>query len=168
MRFVADGPDIPNALITEWREGKVVFIAGAGISVPEPSNLPTFRNLVLRVYDSLYDPLFAVLRKAEIARSLEERNEILATSGLSAPRQVEANLFFRGEYDRLFAALESRLDQNSKGLVISRHMRDAVESILRTHGGCGIGHCDLIRISTAARRKLDPTSGGLTCRIATT
>jgi NAD-dependent SIR2 family protein deacetylase len=168
MRFVADGPDIPNALIAEWREGKVVFIAGAGISVPEPSNLPTFRCLVLRVYQSLHDPLFDVLSKAEIAQFVEERNKILAASGLSAKQRVEANLFFRGEYDRLFAALESRLDQDSKGLVISRHVRNAVESVLRAHGGNGIGHRDLIRISTAARLRLDPTTGRLTSRIATT
>jgi hypothetical protein len=135
MRFVADGPDIPNSLITEWREGRVVFIAGAGISVPQPSNLPSFRQLVLKVYEALHDPLLDALSKTQTIQSIEERNQALATHGLSTQRKVEAGLFFRGEYDRLFAALEARLDQNSKGLLVSRKVRNAVETILRNHGG---------------------------------
>jgi hypothetical protein len=144
------------------------FIAGAGVSMPQPSNLPSFRKLVLDVYEALRDPLFEALSQAVAAQTIEERNQILTTKGLSAKRRVEANLFFREEYDRLFAALEARLDQNAKGLIVSRKVRDAVERILRVHGGDGPGHRDLIRISTAAKLTSDPQSGGLTCRIATT
>jgi hypothetical protein len=43
MRFVPDGPDIPNDLIRKWREGKVLFLAGAGVSVS--SRLPLFEGL---------------------------------------------------------------------------------------------------------------------------
>jgi hypothetical protein len=43
MRFVPDGPDIPNPLIAKWRAGKVLFLAGAGVSVP--SKLPLFDGL---------------------------------------------------------------------------------------------------------------------------
>ncbi len=48
MRFVPDGPDIPNSLILKWKEGKVLFLAGAGVSVP--SKLPLFDGLALDVY----------------------------------------------------------------------------------------------------------------------
>jgi NAD-dependent SIR2 family protein deacetylase len=168
MRFIPDGPDLPNALITQWRAGKVVFIVGAGVSAPEPSNLPSFRQLVVRVYEELHDPLFDTVSRVQANKSIQERDQLVAKEGLSAQRKVEANLFFRGEYDRLFAALEARLDQDSNGLVMSRTVRDAVESILRSHGGNGSGHCDLIRVSTARRPTSDPKGGGLTCRIATT
>jgi hypothetical protein len=160
MRFVADGPDIPNSLITQWRQDGVVFIAGAGVSVPQPSNLPSFRRLALDVYKALHDPLFDSILQAQGAETIEKRNKVIASRGLSAQRIVEAGLFFRGEYDRLFAALEARLDQNPKGLMVSRKVRDGVESILRTHGGHGAGHRDLIRISTASRLTSNPTSGG--------
>ena len=33
MRFVPDGPDIPNDLIRDWRSGEVLFLAGAGVPV---------------------------------------------------------------------------------------------------------------------------------------
>jgi hypothetical protein len=134
MRFVADGPDIPNSLITQWREGKVVFIAGAGVSVPPPSDLPSFRQLVLRVYQALHDPLFEALSQAQTVQTIEQANQIFAEKGLSAQRKVEGSLFLRREYDRVFAALEARLDQNSRGLIVSRNVRNAVESILRAHG----------------------------------
>src|SRR5260370_19512984 len=134
MRFVTDGPDLPNSLITQWRAGKVVFIAGAGVSVPHPSSLPTFRQLVLMVYETLHDPLFEAL-SGVLAAPIEERNQLLATKALSAQRKVETSLFFRGEFDRLFAALEARLDQNSNGLILSLTVRDSVESILPTYAG---------------------------------
>ena len=51
MRFVADGPSIPDALLEERDRGKVVFFCGAGISVP--AGLPNFRNLTIRVMKAL-------------------------------------------------------------------------------------------------------------------
>lgn len=168
MRFVSDGPDVPNTLIEQWRKGQVVFIAGAGVSVPQPSDLPAFRKLVLDVYRELKDPLFEALSQADTAETPDERQQIILGKGLTAQRRVEANLFFRDEYDRLFAALEARIDQNARGQTVSRTVREAVESILHKHGGFGSGHRDLIRISIATRATIDPKSGALLCRIATT
>lgn len=34
MRFVTNGPDIPEELIEAHKAGKVVFFCGAGISAP--------------------------------------------------------------------------------------------------------------------------------------
>jgi hypothetical protein len=39
MRFVTEGPDIPNDLIREWRSGEVLFLAGAGVSAPSKLSL---------------------------------------------------------------------------------------------------------------------------------
>lgn len=48
MQFVANGPDIPDALLQAHEEGRVVFFCGAGISYP--AGLPTFDGLVEKIY----------------------------------------------------------------------------------------------------------------------
>jgi hypothetical protein len=167
LRFVPDGPEVPNLLLSQWRDGKVVFLAGAGVSVALPSDLPSFKKLVLLVYQKLKDPLFEAIVEAQKAGSVEERNKYLSSCNLSAERIVEGRLYFKEEYDRLFAALESRLDQDSNGLVVSQRVRDTVASILRQHGGCNKGHRDLIQLSIASRQAAGNSSRS-TCRVATT
>ncbi|PEH86353.1 anti-phage defense-associated sirtuin Dsr1 [Burkholderia gladioli] len=48
MQFIANGPDIPNALLQAHEEGRVVFFCGAGISYP--AGLPGFKGLVEEIY----------------------------------------------------------------------------------------------------------------------
>lgn len=48
MQFIADGPDIPDALLQAHEEGRVVFFCGAGISYP--AGLPGFKRLVEEIY----------------------------------------------------------------------------------------------------------------------
>ena len=48
MQFVANGPDIPNALLQAHEESRVVFFCGAGISYP--AGLPRFKGLVDEIY----------------------------------------------------------------------------------------------------------------------
>jgi len=48
MQFVANGPDIPDALLQAHEDGKVVFFCGAGISYP--AGLPGFNGLVDEIY----------------------------------------------------------------------------------------------------------------------
>lgn len=50
MQFIANGPDIPDALIQAHEEGRVVFFCGAGISYP--AGLPGFPGLVRGIYGS--------------------------------------------------------------------------------------------------------------------
>lgn len=49
MQFVANGPDIPDALVQAHEEGHVVFFCGAGISYP--AGLPGFDGLVRKIYE---------------------------------------------------------------------------------------------------------------------
>ena len=44
MKFIANGPDVPEKLIREHEEGNVVFFCGAGISIP--AGMPSFEALV--------------------------------------------------------------------------------------------------------------------------
>jgi len=48
MQFVANGPDIPDALLQAHEDGRVVFFCGAGISYP--AGLPGFKELVDDIY----------------------------------------------------------------------------------------------------------------------
>ena len=48
MQFIANGPEIPNALLQAHEDGRVVFFCGAGISYP--AGLPGFKGLVDQIY----------------------------------------------------------------------------------------------------------------------
>ena len=52
MRFFADGPSIPDELLWERDEGKVVFFCGAGISI-QYAGLPDFFSLANKVAEYL-------------------------------------------------------------------------------------------------------------------
>ncbi len=51
MRLVKDGPNIPDQLIQNHEDGRVVFFCGAGISYP--AGLPGFKDLVELVFEIL-------------------------------------------------------------------------------------------------------------------
>lgn len=53
MRFNADGPNIPDSLLVRCDEGRVVFLCGAGVSLP--SGMPSFIGLTQHVID-FFDP----------------------------------------------------------------------------------------------------------------
>ncbi len=102
MRFVPDGPDIPNSLIAKWRTGRVLFLAGAGVSVP--SKLPLFDGLALKVYRALKDPMYDTVKKARAA-SGDRRKKVLEGAVLTPQKAVEANLFLDRQFDRFFSVL---------------------------------------------------------------
>ncbi|MCF1463518.1 hypothetical protein FS827_19620 [Agrobacterium vitis] len=77
MIFTPLGPDFPEDLINDLLEGSVVFLCGAGVSAPQ---LPTFANLVRRVYESVGEErngaeehAFAVGRYEEALGALSRR-----------------------------------------------------------------------------------------------
>ncbi|GFO57429.1 hypothetical protein GMSM_44360 [Geomonas sp. Red276] len=79
MQFVANGPDIPDALLQAHEEGRVVFFCGAGISYP--AGLPGFKGLVDEIY-----------RIAGTTRSL-----------------IEDDAYSRNQFDATLDLLEHRL-----------------------------------------------------------
>ena len=62
MQFIANGPDIPDALLQAHEEGRVVFFCGAGISYP--AGLPDFKGLVEQIYDLTGTALAKIEREA--------------------------------------------------------------------------------------------------------
>ncbi len=85
MRFIADGPDIPDELIRQQMSGDVVFVVGAGVSAA--AGLPAFPGLVQGVYDRL-----------GLDRPESRRSEV-----------AEAEAWQLREYDRVLGLLERRL-----------------------------------------------------------
>lgn len=79
MQFVANGPDIPDALLQAHEEGRVVFFCGAGISYP--AGLPDFKGLVDEIY-----------RQVGTTRSV-----------------IEQEAYERGQFDATLDLLERRL-----------------------------------------------------------
>lgn len=109
MRFLPNGPDIPDELITAQERGEVIFICGAGVSMS--LSLPSFRGLVLKIYELLgEDP---TLHLAE--------NEVFREKGLLA-----------GQYDRMLRLLEKRLAASNIGRAhgMRARVRDAVRRAL--------------------------------------
>ena len=62
MQFVKDGPDLPDSLLHEHEDGRVVFFCGAGISYP--ASLPGFGDLVDLMYAELHTTPTALESKA--------------------------------------------------------------------------------------------------------
>ena len=104
MRFVRNGPDIPERLLQAHEDGRVVFFCGAGISYP--ARLPDFGGLVEKLFTALATTPNAVqqaairagqfdtaigLLEAEIVGGRETVRRELAdilTPDLSAPNAI--------------------------------------------------------------------------------
>lgn len=104
MQFVANGPDIPDALLQAHEEGRVVFFCGAGISYP--AGLPGFGGLV----DSIY-------KKVGTTRT-----------------PIEAQAFENYQYDATLNLLEDRLPGRRNGLQMRRALADSLTPKLRKKG----------------------------------
>lgn len=62
MRFVKDGPDVPERLVQAQEENNVVFFCGAGVSYP--AGLPGFQGLVKSLYGELGESFHPVEQTA--------------------------------------------------------------------------------------------------------
>ena len=62
MRFKADGPAIPDFHLDERDAGNVVFLCGAGVSIP--AGMPSFLGLAQHVTDEVDPPLDSEIRRA--------------------------------------------------------------------------------------------------------
>jgi hypothetical protein len=153
MRFVPDGPVVPNDLIRKWRDGKVLFLAGAGVS--RPAGLPLFKGLALDIYKQLNDGVHGALANG---RDKGRRDRLLAAAALSAKQKVEGELFLDNQLDRLFAAMEARIDQDENGRLTQRQVRAALEVVLRRAKTFAQGHRDLLRLSVPLVDRLPPTT----------
>jgi len=70
VRFIKNGPEVPDRLVESHEDGKVVFFCGAGISYP--AGLPGFKGLTQRLFEDLGEDL----NSTEKAAFEEERFDV--------------------------------------------------------------------------------------------
>lgn len=132
---------LPERLLLAHAKGEVLFLAGAGVSKAPPSFLPSFTDLVLKVYEQLGDPLLPSLQALA-------RKEVEPTPDppLTADQQAEAESFKTKQLDVVLGMLERRIDGQQTE---ESRMRQAVVAVLQTDPPpepAGI-HRDLIRLA---------------------
>ncbi|HEU4961397.1 MAG TPA: SIR2 family protein [Sphingomonas sp.] len=124
MRFIAEGPDLPDDLLDARDEGQVMFFCGAGVSRAEAGG-PSFRELADRVVTSLGSS-----RHSPARQLLELSEKIVPIPGVGGIPPA----------DRVFAMLEQEFPVAD--------VRRAVAAALRPTPNAGLGpHASLVDLS---------------------
>ena len=122
------GPEaiaLPERLLLAHARGEVLFVCGAGISMP--AGLPNFEELVADVYGMLDQPVHQVIQQFR-----SDPRGWQGDCGDLQPQQVaEVRRFAAGEYDVVLGMLERRLDGPDNP---ASNVRQAVASILSQDG----------------------------------
>ena len=144
IRLADDVAAIPERLLLAHARGEVLFLCGAGISVP--SGLPGFARLVVDVYRALDAALVPVLERIFDDDVPERRGISRENFPTLTDRQLaEARCFWDREYDVVLGMLERRLDDVPDG---ASTVRQAVARILREpEAGPTSLHASLTRLS---------------------
>ena len=105
MRFNADGPIIPDSLLRERDAGRVVFLCGAGVSVP--AGMPTFVQLTELVMKDL-----APAEETDIVQAFEpwiNVDSIILTRA-------------RTSLDQIFNMLQQEYGKDEVGKLVTKHL----------------------------------------------
>jgi len=124
MRFIPNGPSLPDELLTARDAGDVLFFCGAGVSRAE-AHLPDFATLAEKVLDLLGSALDSPARRLfDAGRRFEKASGL---TGLVAT-------------DRIFGMLEREFEPTD--------VREAVAIALKPEPGCGLAaHRTLLDLS---------------------
>jgi len=125
LRFVANGPSIPDELLIARDEGRVVFFCGAGVSRAR-AGLPDFLDLARSVVKSL-----GVSSESPAMRLLDEAGRIGMRTGIDG--LISA--------DRIFGMLEREF--------LTRDIHEAVAKSLKCDNPPDLSaHLTLLRLAT--------------------
>ena len=97
MRFVGNGPDVPDELVQAHADGKVIFFCGAGVSMHV--GLPSFKKLV---------------------------NQVDKEAGLHATKATTA-LKRKGRYDLLLGSWEKKITKQKIRVIVENILRDKIK-----------------------------------------
>lgn len=133
--FLGPGlPGLPLELLLARDRGEVLFLTGAGVSRPPPSNLPDFRGLVLEICAKVDTGLASALA-AMIEDDLEAAAAIPKrlprpwtdfTGSLDPGQKAEFKRFKDGDYDVALGMMERRHGSAGRG----SRMRTAAAAVL--------------------------------------
>ena len=115
MRFIANGPIVPDQLLESRDDGRVVFLCGAGVSIP--STMPSFADLTRHVVET-FDPS----ENSPIARAFQpwERNDDALKTPLDQIFNCLHQEYGRDEVNELVA---DRLNQSKEGSEVGHEHR---------------------------------------------
>ena len=105
MRFNADGPIIPDSLLRERDAGRVVFLCGAGVSVP--AEMPTFVRLTELVIRDL-----APAEESDIVQAFEP----WINADTIIPERARMSL------DQIFNMLQQEYGKDQVGKLVTKHL----------------------------------------------
>lgn len=111
---------LPERLLLAHAAGEILFITGAGTSMP--SGLPDFKNLVLQVYRELDPQCYSVISIDPNARS--------GSFALNHSQSAEVKRFDDGDYDVVLGMLERRVDGTD---MRSGKVRATLTKLIRTN-----------------------------------
>jgi len=97
MRFISNGPNVPDRLVQAHEDGKVVFFCGAGISFP--AGLPGFQELTDRIFEALGESP----NTAEVAAIHEKRFDVALDL---LERRIRNRLFVRKKIQAILTPRE--------------------------------------------------------------
>lgn len=131
MRFLADGPSIPDELLLARDQGRVIFFCGAGVSRAF-ANLPDFFGLAEKVIEKL-----GVTPDSAAATLVREAQEIDRRVGISGVISA----------DRVFGLLERDF--------LARDIEEAVASALKPPSNCNLrAHRTLLDLATTPQKSV--------------
>ena len=120
-------PAIPEQLLLAHARGDVLFLCGAGVSIP--AGLPDFQQLVLDVYRTLDPSIYEVLTKATSEQGHPPKPDL---SRLTDRQTAEVKRFCAREFDVVLGMLERRLDGLTRE---DSKVRARVAELLRSSHG---------------------------------
>ena len=127
MRFLADGPNIPDELLEARDRGEVVFLCGAGVSYP--AGMPNFLGLAQHVIQELGTPPSAPSREM---LSFWDNGEISDSA--------------RPSLDQIFNLLQMEYEVGEIESLIAKRLRTRPQTDVSTHK-------TLLRLSRSADGK---------------
>lgn len=141
MQFIKNGPEIPERLIQEHEEGRVVFFCGAGVSYP--ARLPGFGGLVSKLYAGLgeapnpieqaaidrgqFDTAIGLLEGRIVGgrRTVREQIANILKPDLTAPKAIathDALLTLAGNREGRYRLITTNFDRLFEEVIANRHL----------------------------------------------
>jgi hypothetical protein len=135
-------PELPERLLLAHAAGRVLFVAGAGVSMQPPASLPDFGALVREVVARLDDALVPHL--AMPPAPCVKRQEVGAGPPLNAEQQALLARIDDKEFDVALGMLERRMDSDQDR---ESSVRRAVADVLRGAQRPAPIHAALVRLA---------------------
>jgi SIR2-like protein len=142
IKFAEHLAPLPERLLLAHAQGRVLLIAGAGVS--RPSGYPDFRKLVVDIYQAVDRTVFEVLQGLpNPSPGLADNKSEQFTARLNANQAAEVDRFLSGDFDVTLGMLERRVDTSEHA---ASRVRAALRELLRGKQPAEIHHA-LVRLA---------------------